>query len=359
MKSEAKLATRLNPPLPEAGRLPSAIAAVALIDARGCIVDITVEAAAMLGYEPEDLHGRSLTELAAPGWTTLTEGVLSRIRSGMTDDFALMLRGRSGRRTLLEMRARKVEGEGGAPGSHVLVWCQQATRLTGRNCRNDEPLRRLAYGLMTHQEEERSRVASELHDGVVPLVFMAKLMIEDSLLGLKRGDLGQSAETLLKALERLRDVASDVRRISMSLHPRMLSDLGLLPTIEWYCRTFSEACGSTRLERHLTAEEARIAPPLKLDIFRILEEGLNNVARHSAARSVRVELVQQAAVLRLSVKDDGVGFDAEQVVFGNCNGGGLGLQSIRKRVCATGGQLILESAPGAGTTIGAAWPLAA
>src|SRR5512145_676726 len=137
--------------LPADGRWPSAIAAVVLIDARGCILDITLEAAAILGYEPEDLHGRSLTELAAPGWTTLTEGVLTRIRSGMNDDFALMLRGRSGRRTLLEMRARKVDGEGGAPGSHVLVWYQQETRPGGRTCRNDEPLRRLAYGLMTHQ----------------------------------------------------------------------------------------------------------------------------------------------------------------------------------------------------------------
>jgi two-component system NarL family sensor kinase len=340
-------------------RTQSAIAAVALLDEDGCIVDITAEAAGMLGYEPDDLHGRALTELAAPGWKTLAEGVIVRLRSGVTDAFALMLCGRSGRRTLLEMRARKVDATAGTSGTHVLVWSQQAPLTNGGNgaCRNDEALRRLAYGLLTNHEEEKSRVAAELHDGVVPLVFIAKLMIEDGLQRLKNGSGSQGTEALVKALDRLRDVSNEVRRISMELHPRMLDDLGLLPTIEWYCRNFSEACSAMQLERMLTAEEVLIVGPLKLEIFRILQEALDNVARHSGARRVRIELVRDGTDLRLSIADDGVGFDAANVVFGNECRDGVGLQSIRKRICATGGHLILESKSGVGTTIGAVWPL--
>jgi two-component system, NarL family, sensor kinase len=339
--------------------LQSAIAAVVLIDESGGIVDITADAAAMLGYEPQALLGSTLTDLAAPGWKAVAEDVIACIRSGTTDLPELMLRGRSGRRTMVQMRARELDSPARAAGTHVVAWSQRAQRTNGNgsSCENDEKLRRLAYGLLTNHEEERSRVAAELHDGVVPLVFMAKLMIEDGLLRMKSGSQVQAGEALVRALDRLRDVSSEVRRISTELRPRMLDDLGLLPTIEWYCRTFRETCAATRLERRLAADEARIVAPLKLEIFRILQEALNNVAQHSAARRALVVLVQEGAELRLTIEDDGVGFDSAQLSEGDSRLPGLGLQSIRKRICATGGRLILQTKPGAGTTIGAVWPL--
>jgi two-component system, NarL family, sensor kinase len=337
----------------------AAIAAVALFDERGRIVDITADAAAMLGYEPEALLGRALAELAAPGWKAMADDVAARLRAGTTDLLEVMLCGRSGRRTMMQMRGRGVESPGLAAGTHVVAWSQQAPRSNGNGgaARNDEELRRLAYGLLSNHEVERSRVEAELHDGVVPLVFMAKLMIEDGLLRMKSGSQIQATESLIKALSRLRDVSNEVRRISMELRPRMLDDLGLLPTIEWYCRSFCEASAATRLERHLAADEARIVGPLKLEIFRILQEALNNVAQHASARNVFVELAQEGAELRLLVEDDGVGFNATEHANGSGRHLDIGLQSIRKRICATKGRLILESTPGAGTKIGAVWAL--
>jgi two-component system NarL family sensor kinase len=338
---------------------PPAVAAVALLDESGRIVDITADAAAMLGHGPEALLGRALTELAAPGWKTVAEGISARILFGATEPFEVMLCGRSGRKTLVQMRAREIDMPTLPSGTHVVAWSQRLPRTngSGTSCKNDLELRRLAYGLLTNHEEERSRVAAELHDGVFSLVSMAKLMIEEGLQRLRNGSQAQATEALANALGTLRDVSNEVRRISMELRPRLLDDLGLLPTIEWYCRTFSEACPGTHLERHLAAEEARIVGPLKLEIFRILQEALSNVAQHAAARNVVVELVQEGTELRLSITDDGVGFDAAQLVFGNACLLGVGLQSIRKRICATGGQLILESNLGEGTTIGAVWQL--
>jgi len=363
MKADRKVSRHAEAPA-SSGASRRAMRAVALLDERGCIVDITADAAAMLGYQPAVLLGRDLIEFAAPGWKTVAAGITARLRIAGTDPFEVLLCGRSGRLVLVQMRAQEDDAEvdvaGSGPGTHVLVWTQHSpiTSRGGGACGDELTLRRLAYGLMTNHEEEKSRVAAELHDRIVPLVFMAKLMVEDGLRRLRNGTTSQGTAALVKALDRLRDLSDEVRRISMGLHPRMLDDLGLLPTIEWYCRSFSEACPSIRLERHLAAEEMCIRDVLKLEIFRILEEGLNNVAQHSAACSVRVELVHAGSVLRLSITDDGVGFDAAQVVFGDgcCNR--LGLQSIRKRICATGGQLILESMPGVGTTIGAAWSVA-
>lgn len=359
MKTSVKVSRSSATAADFAGPTPTMISAVALLDEHGRIADITADAAAMLGYEAEALIGRTLADLAAPGWEAVADGFAARIRAGATDPLEVMLCGRSGRRTLLQMRARGVDAPGRVSGTHVVAWSQRVPRTHGTNgsCRNDEELRRLAYGLLTNHEEERSRVAAELHDGVVPLVFMAKLLIEDGLQRLKNGSDALATEPLMNALGRLRDVSHEVRRISMELRPRMLDDLGLLPTIEWYCRTFCGACAPTRLERRLAADEARIDAPLKLEIFRILQEALSNVAQHAAARNVLVVLVQEGKDLRLTIEDDGVGFDAAQMVYGEVCPLGVGLQSIRKRVCATKGRLILESTPGTGTTIGAVWQL--
>ena len=336
----------------------SSVTAVALFDERGRIVDITAEAAEMLGHEPEALLGRDLADLAAPGWKSVAADATVRIRSGATELLEVMLSGRSGRRTMVQMRGREVESPGLAPGTHVVAWGQQAPRVNGNgSVRNDEELRRLAYGLLTTHEEERSRVASELHDGIVPLVFMTKLLIEDGLLRMKSGAQLAATESLFKALGRLRDISTEARRLSTELRPRMLDDLGLIPTIEWYCRTFCEACVATRLERRLAADEARIVGPLKLEIFRILQEALNNVAQHAAARNVFVVLEQEGAELQLLVEDDGVGFDTSVNVNVDRCPLNIGLQSIRKRICATKGRLILESTPGAGTKVGAVWTL--
>lgn len=349
--SNPSVATTASAPWPQA-----AVAAISLVDEQGRILDVTADAAALLGYEPDALLGRTLIELAAPGWKAIAEDATARIRSGTTDLLEVMLCGRSGRRTLLQMRAREVDSPGIAPGTHVVAWSQQVPRTNGNGspCRNDEDLRRLAYGLLSTHEEERSRVAAQLQDGVVPVVFMAKLLIEDGVLRLKQGSPSEAAEVLNKALGRLRDVSHELRRISVELRPRMLDDLGLIPTVEWYCRTFCEACPA-RLERHIAADESRIMSGLKLEIFRILEEALSNVAQHASARNVRVELAQEGGELRLTIEDDGVGFDATQPLAASAVPTGVGLQSIRKRVCATKGRLILESTPGAGTKIGAVW----
>ncbi len=304
------------------------------------------------------MRGRTLADLAAEGWRTAAEGVTARILLGALESCELLLCGRSGRRTLLRMTARPIDGR--SETEHVVAW----TEVQGPPApaavpdREEMELRRLAYDLLSTHEAERSRVASELHGGVAPLVIMAKFMVEDALQRLMRGAYGEATDVLMNVTARLRDVIGEVRRISMELRPSLLDDLGLLPTLEWFCRRCEQAYRSLRVERVFEVAEGDIPDALKLDIFRIVEEAVSNAAQHANAGRVRVSLRMRGDELELAIVDDGSGFDAAQLFYGNACLLGVGLQGIKRRVDGSNGRLLLESTPLRGTVVGAVWKLA-
>jgi two-component system NarL family sensor kinase len=327
------------------------------LDHQDRIREATASAAGMLGFEPQALIGRQLADLAAEGWRTAAEVAAARVRFGATDSFELLLRGRSGRQTLVEMTAQSQPLPDGEPGS-VIAWSERRLRRRSRTEANagDVELRRLAYGLLRTQEAERMRVAGELHDDVAPLVVMVKYMIEDAQARLGRGAADEAAEVMNGATSRLRDVLAELRRISTDLRPRLLDDLGLGPTLQWYCRGFEDACPSLAVKCRIAAEERDIPEDLKLEVFRIVQEALSNVAQHANANRVNVSLVRLGDELRLAIDDDGIGFDPARVAD---QGLGLGLHAIRKRIDATGGLLSMETAPHRGTRLNASWKVAA
>ena len=325
------------------------------LDHQDRIREATASAAAMLGFDPQTLVGQQLADLAADGWRTAAEVAAARVRFGSTDSFELLLRGRSGRQTLVEMTAQAQPLPNGEPGS-VIAWAERRLRRRSRSeaSPGDVELRRLAYGLLRTQEAERMRVAGELHDDVAPLVVMVKYMIEDAQSRLARGALDEAGEVMNGATARLRDVLAELRRISTDLRPRLLDDLGLGPTLQWYCRGFEDACPSLAVKCRIAAEERDIPEDLKLEVFRIVQEALSNVAQHAHANRVNVSLVRLGEELRLAIDDDGVGFDPTRVAE---QGLGLGLHAIRKRIDATGGTLSMETAPHRGTRLNASWKL--
>jgi len=344
-------------PVMVASLLPPVVsgsAAAIRLDPQGRISDATISAAAMLGFEPQELRGRSLRDLAIEGWQAAAEVAAARVRFGATESFELALKGRSGRRTLVEMTARAgADGKAGA----VVAWSERRMRRNNPGQDSDPDLKRVAYGLLRTQEAERMRVALELHDEVAPIVIMVKYMIEDAVGRIGGEAPPDSVKILNDAALRLRDVISELRRISTDLRPRLLDDLGLLPTLEWYCRGVEEACHGVTVECQLTAAESDVPEALKLDIFRIVQEALNNVIEHAHAHRALVSLSIASQELVLVVEDDGEGFDLGSASSKRDGGINLGLQSVRKRAEATGGRLLLESNGQRGTRIGAAWPL--
>ena len=206
-------------PLEASAAMPAPLAgnvAAIRLDAQGRIVDATVSAAAMLGYEPTDLHGHTLSDLALEGWQAAAEVATARVRFGATESFELALKGRSGRRTLVEMTAGT--GSNGAAGV-VVAWSERRARRPAGARDGDPDLKRIAYGLLRIQESERMRVALQLHDEVSPIVIMVKYMIEDAVGRIGPGVAGESVAILSDATVRLRDVIAELRRISTELRP--------------------------------------------------------------------------------------------------------------------------------------------
>jgi two-component system NarL family sensor kinase len=335
---------------------PSAHALVRL-DLEGRIHDPSHAAAAMLGYEPMALAGQTLVDLAADGWRDAAEVASARVRYGATEAFELLLRGRSGRLSLIEMVGRAESDPHGKPRAFVLQWVHRGVgRRPGLEAAEAE-LRRLADGLLRSREQERRGVALRLHDDLAPTLVMVKYVIEDVLLRIRGSKLDDMASPLTAAAARLRDVIADLREISTELHPRLLDDLGLIPTLEWYCRVFEQAHPGVTMVRTLTAAEHSVPVDLKVDIFRIVQDALANVARHSNATVVRLSLLEGDGELRLSIEDNGSGFDP--ALAARPGQASVGLSSIRKRIDGTGGRMVLDTGPQRGTRVAAAWPVEA
>ena len=225
-----------------------------------------------------------------------------------------------------------------------------------------EELRQLSGLLVSIQEDERRRIAADLHDGLGQSLSLIKLAAENAAEQMASGAVDAAHDTLQQIIPRLRDALIEVRRVSTELHPSILEDLGILPTLSWFFREFESVCGHIAVEKVLDVSEQDVPAPLKITIYRILQEATSNIIKHSGANQVRVSLHQDDDALHLSIEDNGCGFDPKQVCAqcsvcstGACRG--IGLVSMKERVTLSGGDYRLESSPGFGTHIHASWPI--
>ncbi|OGR59679.1 MAG: hypothetical protein A2X34_02380 [Elusimicrobia bacterium GWC2_51_8] len=199
---------------------------------------------------------------------------------------------------------------------------------------------------------ERKRLARELHDGVGQILSGVKFRLE-SLPGEIALD-GRAAAKILKVGGVLDRAISEIRRVSQNLIPSELVDLGLEPALRMLCREFKERAGVRVMLRTERVPES-ILPDPALAIFRIAQEALNNIGKHSKATRVTVDLSCKRREIFLSVSDNGVGFahGANRPL----TRGGIGLGNMRARAESVGGFFALHSTPGAGTRLGARVPL--
>jgi len=135
-----------------------------------------------------------------------------------------------------------------------------------------------------------------------------------------------------------------------------VDDLGLLATLRWFCRQFEQLHGGVDIELQLHVEEEEVTEQLKIVTYRILQEALNNIAKHSQADSVQVSLSRTGGTLELYIQDNGRGFDYREYAVKEDSIGGLGIESMRERTEISGGFFEIVSEPGQGTTIRARWP---
>jgi signal transduction histidine kinase len=214
---------------------------------------------------------------------------------------------------------------------------------------NHKEIRALAASLLTAQEEERRRVSRELHDQICQQ--LASLAID--LGGLATEAPAKFLQDRLKTLQaRVVKASEEARHIAYQLHPSVLDDLGLVASLRALCKEFSEREGIA-VELDSGVPPGQMPREIISCIYRITQESLQNVAKHSSAKHVTVALSLKKGRVLLSVEDDGVGFDVKEVK----DRGGLGLVGMEERARLVDGTLSVEAEPGHGARISLAIPL--
>jgi PAS domain S-box-containing protein len=220
---------------------------------------------------------------------------------------------------------------------------------------SEKELRLLTSKLISVQEEERRRLASELHDSIGQTLAALKFGVETVLDARDKGDTRGAFKSLERFVPILQHSIAETRSIYMGLRPTMLEEMGVIETLRWLCREFMDLYPKHHIELEMRVQEEMIQDPLKIAIFRITQEALNNICKHSKAEWVDLSLLSKGGGIELTIADDGIGVDLDSLLSSNSTARTLGLTGMKERTQLTGGTLSIESAPGRGTTIRAFW----
>ncbi len=232
---------------------------------------------------------------------------------------------------------------------------RQATEEALRS--SERELRFLANQLLCAQENERKRIAREMHDSLGASLSGLKYKLEDLVLNLSDRDFQQINETLGFLISIIQETIREARRIQHDLRPPHLDELGILPTLSWLSREFQKTYSRIAVEQGLEVREEDVPERLKVIIFRITQEALNNAGKHAQATRIWIHLSREQGHIKLAIGDNGVGFNYEQLPGAAGQGTGMGLSIMKERAELSGGFFSVESHPGKGTIIGISWPL--
>ncbi len=277
----------------------------------------------------------SRDQLVAPGARVDVEHLLNGLRTGETVTMESTHRRRDG--SEFPVRVSAARQRAFRRGQTAIVIVEDIT--AERAWRSEEEA----------VAEERHRIAREIHDGLAQ--DLVSLRMRARLWHQLVDETPQRMHAEIDALrDLLRDDIREVRRAIFALRPVALDEAGFYPTLRQFAADFAEQ-NQVHMDLRVKGEEVHLSPFLEAVLFRILQEALNNVARHAQASTVWIELnLEEAGVVQLTVRDDGVGFDPA-ILEQAARSGHLGLKQMRERVAGLKGTFSLRSAPGQGTEI--------
>jgi two-component system, NarL family, sensor histidine kinase UhpB len=213
----------------------------------------------------------------------------------------------------------------------------------------------LAAQVITAQEEERKRVARELHDEASQALTTLIIGLETVLESMPP-DLAEPHRQVLALRTLAEQTLDEIRNLALSLRPTVLDDLGLPSAVRWYAKSTAEKAGF-RLSLELLGLEERLPSRVETAVFRIVQEALANVAKHAQAQEVLIRLERSDHQISLLIRDDGQGFNVGKVLSSRNRGAGLGIFGIEERVTILGGKWELQSEAGRGTELRVTIPL--
>jgi signal transduction histidine kinase len=225
--------------------------------------------------------------------------------------------------------------------------------------KSEKELKDLSGKLIQSYEEERRRIGKELHDGLAQTLSAIKVWSDAAIARMGKNMSEESVEPIHSILSLAKASVNEVRNIIKNLRPTILDDLGLHAAISWLCQEFEKMHPMVAMQRKINLMDQRIPESLKIVIFRILQEALNNISKHSMASSVSVMLNQADDTIEMNIYDNGIGFDLEDVkaTASQPMGKGIGLSSMEERARLSGGVFSMITSPAKGATVRVIWKM--
>jgi PAS domain S-box-containing protein len=329
----------------------------AFIDSRGIVVDSNPQFVRMLGLPRRAVIGHAVREFVAIetrkiGGKRGAHGIPAGYHGEAT------LRRADGQSIpVIALVRNTTAAEAGVAGSCLIV-TDVAEGARGPLPEGESEKDRRCYScqILNAQESERKRIATELHDGLGQSLSIIKFKLEQAIAKLDSNTSVDATAMLEELVPRVKGTLDEVRRIAMNLRPSTLEDLGILATLSWFIREYGSVYHSISVDKSIDVRESDVPDALKLPLFRIVQEALNNVAKHSRATRAFVGVEKRNGVLRLLIEDNGVGFDLGEVASRRGPATTCGHAGMRDRVALSGGSLTIESTPRIGVRIAVTWP---
>lgn len=299
----------------------------------------------MFQYKQSEIQGKNLDDLIAPHAREEAALLSEDVQKGGVVHTTARRSRKDG--TLLDVELYGVKVVSGDSFVGAFAIYQDITERK----RSEEKLIALRNRLTRAQEEERARIARDLHDDAGQRLALLSIDLEQlkqASVKLK-SSLTQQLESLVKAAS---EITSDIHNVSRRLHPSQVELLGLPAALTNFCRDFGARNGMD-IEFVVSAPHQKPSQDAALCLFRVAQEAIRNVQKHSGTRRALVQLDEVSGSLRLRISDEGAGFDPESEEYSE----GLGLLSMQERLHSLGGELFIHSRPGGGTCIEACIPL--
>gem|GEM_PF-2835941 len=333
--------------------LPLVGMAITLPDRR--FVTVNQKLCDMLGYDEEALNGMSWVDVTHPDDVAENIRLLDQTLTGETEGYKMDKRfiHRNGQVVYTSISARCVRREDGSVDRLVLIVQDISERKRTEEAlrKSHEQVQDLAGKLIVAQEEERKYIARELHDDLIQKVAGLAICLGKLDRHLPQSDKSIRSQ-IIKLENRISELSVQLRRLSHELHSSTLEHVGLAAALKLYCSEFSEQEGIT-VTIDIEDGIEPVSAEASLCLYRVTQEALRNIAKHSGAKLAEVSLAGAGQGLELSIADHGTGFDPDKEK-GRL---GLGLVSIEERVKLMHGNFEVNSKPGAGTTLRVSVPL--
>lgn len=318
--------------------------AIYVHDLEGNYLRVNRATETLTGYKREEIVGHNLIDFVpATNASDVRDSFCAKLAEQGETTYEVDVIAKDGRRVPVEVRSRAIYENG------VMVAVQSTARDITEHKLAQNALQMFSRQLIEAQEDERRRIARELHDQIGQVLTAVKMNLYSAQKGSRASEVSSYIKDNIEAVD---EALRLVRDLSVDLRPPVLDDFGLVTALRWYVDRYTKRTGlDVDMVIELLDENERFFRELETACFRIAQEALTNIVRHAQASHVLLQLMKDENVLLLSVRDNGVGFDVESLRKRAPRAATLGLISMQERAHAAGGTIEIDSVISKGTEV--------